>query len=236
VASLLDYANHFIDGEIEMVFTAEVPYVQLATGNIVHSSTAKVWDPNLMETCRDVGNQERHVGSAVNNFVVGGAALTALGYKWNAKIGDFDVPQRFIDKSKLYIVSQPKHGVVYQTDSDKTNFLVSYKADAEYVGQDSFTIGFDTFARSGKPVTIKVKFNLAVVEDVGANPQKCESMTFSSLSTSNPYFSRLLSVQFKHLIDNSVSENTGTATTAQIMLDPNAARPRLVQRQSFKVE
>ena len=58
-----------------MVFIAEVPYVQFAREHIVLLSTAKVRDPNLMETCRDLGNQDYHVGSAVITLLLEGRHL-----------------------------------------------------------------------------------------------------------------------------------------------------------------
>jgi len=223
--SLIDYAKTLTEGDVEMIFNAEVPFVQMQNASSLQTAPAKTLRAIEYVECRDVGNQAYHDGAAVNNFVIGGAVFTALGYKFNPKGFDYLIPDKVRFQTKYYVVTAPKHGEVYQSEEDKKHWLYSYRSVEGYTGQDSFTIGVDTFSRSGKEVHFKLKFNLAVMEELGNEPQLCESMKFSSLPNSPVSISWDLPipVNFAHLGSALLGETIGLGPTAQITLDTDAA-------------
>lgn len=168
-----------------MIFSFDVPVTPIQTTPIVLTSASpqgrEAIDHPAVE-CRAVGNSEDFNGSAYNQFVIGGSIFSSLGYKFDQSTGKFNVPAAVRSSFKTYIVDAPKHGEIFQTEQEKLNSLYSYRADAGYIGPDSFVIGGEALARNGRTlVKFKFKYNVSVVEKITNEnePSTCEGMKFS---------------------------------------------------------
>ena len=154
---------------VNMEYTVEAPYVQtisddqemkISLGKQKQKLVAKVYP------CVEVKNSPDGAKSAYNSFIILGKVYTALGYKVNRKIDDFDLPLLVRDSTRVYVITPPQHGQLVQSNGDKAAGLYSYQAQGGYVGKDTFTIGVDTMSKSRAKISYSLQFKVSVVESI----------------------------------------------------------------------
>ncbi|WMW80887.1 hypothetical protein RF679_01070 [Undibacterium cyanobacteriorum] len=152
-----------------MEYSVEAPYVQTISDDQEMKVSLNKRKQKLVAKvypCVEVKNSPDSTKSAYNSFIILGKVYTALGYKVNRKIDDFDLPQLVRDSTKMYVINPPQHGQLVQSSGDKEAGLYSYQSQAGYVGKDTFTVGVDTISKSRAKISYSLQFKVSVVESI----------------------------------------------------------------------
>ncbi len=68
-----------------------------------------------------------------------------------------------------------------QDGTERKEFLYSYAPDEGYKGKDSVIIAVQTFFPDGRPVKLKLKYNLLIKDYFKEDENLCEKLKFSAV-------------------------------------------------------